>query len=166
MYRFDYDADGSDQASVAPMVFHVKVYSIADKYDVLALKLQAREKFAKLVKTCWDMEDFPDAITEIYSPTHGIDRGLRDLVVEIVSKHIHALLKRQDFQDLLEETLGFAADVIRLIAPRLLIKKYRCPSCYKIWEAVLSPGGYYGCMTCGTFRTNWERHVEPDSTPD
>lgn len=51
MYRFDYDAGGSDQASAPPMVFHVKVYRIADKYDVFALKSHAREKFAKLVKT-------------------------------------------------------------------------------------------------------------------
>ena len=34
MYRFDYDADNSDQDSVSPMIFHVKVYNIADKYDV------------------------------------------------------------------------------------------------------------------------------------
>jgi speckle-type POZ protein len=52
MYLFDYDASGSDQAPVSPMIFNVKVYSIADKYDVPMLKSQAREKFEKVVKTC------------------------------------------------------------------------------------------------------------------
>ena len=58
MYRFDYDAGGIDQALVSPMIFNVKVYSIADKYDVQMLKSQAKEKFKKVVKTCWNMDDF------------------------------------------------------------------------------------------------------------
>jgi hypothetical protein len=52
MYLFDYDASGRDQAPISSMIFNVKVYSIADKYDVPMLKSQAREKFEKVVKTC------------------------------------------------------------------------------------------------------------------
>jgi speckle-type POZ protein len=59
MYLFSYDASGSDQARASPMIFNVKVYSIADKYDVVALKSQAKEKFEKAAKSCWSMEDFP-----------------------------------------------------------------------------------------------------------
>lgn len=162
MYRFDYDAGGSDQASVSPMIFHLKVYSIADKYDVLVLKSQASEKFAKLVKTCWDMDDFPCAITEIYSSTYGTDRGLRDLVIETVCEHIYALLEKQDFQTVLEETPGFAADVTRVIAqcvPSKNCRCYRCPNCGKSWEAVLSPRGSYRCLYCGSYRADWELNV-------
>lgn len=159
MYRFDYDAGGSDQDSVSPLIFHAKVYSIADKYEVLVLKSQAREKFAKLVRTSWDMDDFPYAITEIYSSTYGTDRGLRDLVVGIVCEHIYALLEKQDFHTVLEETLGFAADVTRLIAKYTKnVRCYKCPYCFKIWEAVLSSGAYC-CLGCGTSRADWEHQM-------
>lgn len=106
------------------------------------------------------MDDFPYAITEIYSSTDRTDRGLRDLVVEIVSEHIHALLKKQDFQAVLEETLGFAADVTRFIAQE--VKKfrcYRCPSCRNIWEAAISPGDSYYCLRYGVHRSDWEKRV-------
>jgi hypothetical protein len=45
MNHFNYDAGGGDQAPVSPMTFNVKMYSVADKYDVPALKSQAREEF-------------------------------------------------------------------------------------------------------------------------
>jgi speckle-type POZ protein len=157
MYLFDYGASGSDQARASPMVFHVKVYSIADKYDVVALKSQAKEKFERAAKSCWNMEDFPLAISEVYSLTPATDRGLRDLVVEIVCTHIDALLVRQDFRNVLEETVGFAADVTQLIASTL--KEYRCPSCTNHWKAVLSGGSTYYCVRCSNSRTNWEQYV-------
>lgn len=53
------------------MIFNARVYGIADKYDVPALKSQAKEKFEKVVETCWDMDDFPHAIAEVYSSTPG-----------------------------------------------------------------------------------------------
>lgn len=151
MYRFDYDAGGSDQAPVSPMIFNVKVYSIADKYEVLMLKSQAREKFEKLVKACWDKDDFPYTIAEIYSSTLGTDRGLRDLVVEIVCEHINELLEKQDFQTVLEETVGFAADVTRLMVGSFKkCRWYRCRQCLKSWHAALSPGRTHMCMYCGS----------------
>ena len=157
MYLFDYGASGSDQARVSPMIFHVKVYSIADKYDVVALKSQAKEKFEKAAQSCWNMEDFPPAISEVYSSTPATDRGLRDLVVEIVCTHIDALLLRQDFRNVLEETIGFAADVTQFIASAF--KEYRCQGCTNRWKAVLPGGSAYHCVHCGRSCADWEPHV-------
>ena len=160
MYRFDYDASSSDQASVSPMIFHVKVYSIAEKYDVPMLKSQAREKFEKTAKTCWNMDDFPHALTEVYSSTPRTDRGLRDLVIDIVCRHIKALLEKQDFQTVLDETVGLAADVSRHLAHEEAFTQcrcYRCPVCCKTWKSVLSPGTTYRCILCGSSYQSWER---------
>ena len=157
MYLFDYDAGGSDQARTSPMIFNVKVYSIADKYDVVALKSQAKEKFEKTAKSCWNMDDFPPAISEVYSSTPATDRGLRDLVVEIVCTHIDALLVRQDFRNVLEETVGFAADVTQRIASTF--KEYKCPNCTNQWKAVLSGGSTYYCVRCSSSRANWDQYI-------
>jgi len=118
MYRFDYDGSGNDQGRVSPMLFNVQVYGIADKYGILALKSVAKEKFDKAVRTCWDMDDFAHVITEIYSSTPSTDRGLRDTVVDVAltdrglrdtvvdvaHEHIRALLEKDDFRGVLEET--------------------------------------------------------------
>jgi speckle-type POZ protein len=159
MYRFDYDAGSSDHASASPMIFHVKVYSIADKYDVPMLKSQAREKFEKVAETCWNMDDFPHALTEIYSSTPRTDRGLRDLAVEIVCRQIKTLLEKQDFQTVLDETLGLAADVSRYMANGKALTQcrcYQCPACGNRWEAVLSPRTTYHCIHCGSSYPSWE----------
>jgi speckle-type POZ protein len=157
MYLFNYDASGGDQARASPMIFNAKVYSIADKYDVVALKSQAKEKFEKAAESCWNMEDFPPAISEVYSSTPATDRGLRGLVVDISYTHIDALLARQDFRNVLEETVGFAADVTQLIASSF--KEYKCPNCANRWKAVLSGGSTYYCVRCGGSRANWEQYA-------
>ena len=130
LYHFDY------QASISPMIFNAKVYSIADKYDIPTLKSQAVEKSRKSVETCWSMDDFPHAIREIYSSTPGNDRGLRDLVVKIACEHMETLSKQPDFRILLEEACGFAADVVLFMAKHRFkhTKTYECPNCLNSWE--------------------------------
>lgn len=162
MYTFDYDASGSAQNSSSPMVFNVKVYSIADKYDVPALKSQAKQKFETAVETCWDMDDFPDAIAQVYHSTPSTDRGLREVISGAACEHVNELLLKQGFRDVLEETVGFASDIAQLLAKRQKQnqgqsqrQRYRCPGCNKQWEAVLSSGTYYYCIHCGGRYSNW-----------
>ena len=168
MYSFDYDASGSADSSASPMVFNVKVYSVADKYDVPALKSQARQKFETTAKTCWDMDDFPDAVVQVYNSTTSIDRGLREVVVDIACEHIDELLSKQGFRDVLEETLGFASDVAQFLAKDQKNTsqkkpvgqgKYQCPSCALQWEATLATGRSYYCPSCGNPYSNWGSYV-------
>lgn len=159
MYRFDYDA--SDQDEVPPTVFNAKVYGIADKYDVATLKLQAKEKFKQAAETRWRMDDFPHAITEVYSSTPATDRGLRDMVIRVVCGHIDVFLEKQEFNDVLEETVGFAADVTRFIVKEHKgVKEYHCPSCRQSWKTALLEGRIYYCQRCGTFRSDWGSHTQ------
>lgn len=116
MYSFDYDGSGNDQERMSLMVFNVEVYAIAEKYDVVALKLRAEEKFDKAVRTCWDMEDLVHCVIDIYNSTPFTDRGLRDIVVDVAHEHIAVLLEKDDFQTVLEGTHCFAADLTRIMA--------------------------------------------------
>src|SRR5436189_3099842 len=112
MYTFEYGSTGNE---ISPMLFHVRVYSIAEKYGISALKLEAKDKFSKVAVTCWDMDDFPDVASEIYSSTPPEDRGLRDIVTGVAHAHIVKLLKKDDFNNTFQETPGFAADVAQLL---------------------------------------------------
>ena len=165
MYTFDYDASSSAENTSSPMVFNVKVYSIADKYDVPALKSQAKQKFKTTVETCWDMDDFPYAVAQVYNSTPSVDRGLRDVVVAVACKHTSQLLSKQGFRDVLEDTVGFASDIAQLLAKSQercesrSQNKYRCPNCGKQWEAVLPSTGSYYCIYCGRGYPNWTSYV-------
>jgi speckle-type POZ protein len=161
MYTSDYDASGSAENSASPMVSNAKVYSIADKYDVPSLKSQAEEKFKTTVETCWNMDDFPYAVVEVYNSTTSIDRGLRNVITEVACEHINELLSKQGFRDVLEEIIGFASDVAQHLA-RIPVKseergqkKYKCPSCGNQFEGTLVLGNNYYCMHCGDGDDNW-----------
>jgi speckle-type POZ protein len=152
-------------ASISAMIFSVKVYSIADKCDVPALKMQAKEKFEKAVKTCWNMDVLPRAVSEIYDSTPETERGLRDPVTEIVCKHIKTLLEKQDFKNVLEETAGFAADITRLMALEAGSGKsqcYKCPNCGESWETAVSPQSINCRLGCGNCLSNWGQYVATD----
>jgi speckle-type POZ protein len=108
------------------------------------------------------MDEFPHAIPKICSSTPETDRGPRDLVVEIVCKHINALLEKPDFQTVLEETVGFAADITRLKAHGGSFEKYqcyKCPNCGNRWEAALSPKTTYYYIRCGNSRSSLGQYV-------
>ncbi len=52
IYTFDYNNSDNNYKQILSILFNIKVYSIAKKYDNLTLKLQAKKKFNKAVKTC------------------------------------------------------------------------------------------------------------------
>jgi len=162
LYGFEYDASGHDKSIFSPMVFNVKVHTIAEKYDIQPLIVQAKDKFEKAARACWDMDDFPQAISEIYTSTPFHNRELRDLVIGICAEHIDALLGKQAFLDTLGGGTDFAADLTRSMAStssRKRMDKYKCPSCGKEWEAVLPFKGSCYCMRCGNSRSDWKAYV-------
>lgn len=158
MYTFDYDSSGRGEDSNSPMVFNVRVYSIADKYDVQALKKQAKRKFENTVQNCWDMDDIPDAVAQVYASTLTSDRGLREVVSAVAGKNISRLLSKQKFRDVLQETTGFASDLVEGLTRERLEnqKSYKCPHCYKIWDyTALSDNTHYYCIHCGHGSSDW-----------
>jgi ribosomal protein S27E len=148
------------------MLFNVKVYQIADKYVVPHLKQRAKEKFETIVKTCWQMDDFPVAIAEAYKCTLKTDRGLREPLVKISMEHMDELLKNEAFVDVLENTVGFASDLATMLAKRKAVnpktKAYRCPDCSSKWmvDASTVQKVTY-CIGCGT-TLKWSSYVVHD----
>ncbi|EFQ96930.1 hypothetical protein MGYG_08855 [Nannizzia gypsea CBS 118893] len=93
MYEADYDASGSNN-----MLFHARVYKVAEKYIIPDLKEKALEKFEAAVRTCWGTDDFPSAIEEVYTSIPAIDRVLRDVISQTAFENIESLLRKDGFQ--------------------------------------------------------------------
>ncbi|PVH91084.1 hypothetical protein DM02DRAFT_546495, partial [Periconia macrospinosa] len=163
IYTHDYNAIGEGVSS--PMLFNINVYGLADKYDVPELKSRAKQKFENTVEICWDMDDFPYAITQVYQSTPLSDRGLRELVVDTACKHIQSLLCKQEFCNVLSDTAGFASDMVHLLVknqkkPQPQIRKeYRCPSCGHQWQGPVPSGLTCDCPHCSRSRSDWNSHV-------
>ena len=155
MYIFDYNLSGISWDGFSPMVFNIKVYSIADKYDIPALQVLAKEKFEKAVRVCWDMADFPDAIAQVYDSTPG--QELRKGIESMVCIHIDELLSKLRFRNVLEETVEFASAIVQQLNKNRAssCKKYRYPSCNKQWEAILPKGSCCYYTHCGKNRSDW-----------
>lgn len=155
MYGYRYDGSGRGRAS--PMLFHIKVYHVADKYGIPKLKQRAREKFKTMVQACWQTDEFPNAIAEAYTTTPQADRGLRDPLLEICQDHIDDLLRHDEFCQVLDEIVGFAADLVPCLARRNSANgetpKYKCPECSAQWrlERCTDHDLKY-CPFCGSYR--------------
>ncbi|KAF4499120.1 ARM REPEAT PROTEIN INTERACTING WITH ABF2 [Fusarium agapanthi] len=108
-YCFDYESPADSSA----MTFHAKVYQIADKYDIEALKRLASTKYGTSIDAGREMDSFPDAIELAYTTTPPGDRRLRDIAVEVTIKRIGTLMSQDAFSEMLSANSDLAADIIR-----------------------------------------------------
>ncbi|KAF2254762.1 hypothetical protein BU26DRAFT_144802 [Trematosphaeria pertusa] len=115
--------------SFAPVLLaHAKLYSIADRYIILALKDLALHKLHKDLmnfhfspQRAERTRDIVELARFAYSNDNTMDRGddghlddLRELVVEFMVLQIHIMEKSGEFEELLEEGGQFVLDFWRL----------------------------------------------------
>ncbi|KAG4272582.1 hypothetical protein FPRO04_10535 [Fusarium proliferatum] len=109
LYCFDYESPADSPA----MMFHAKVYQIADKYDIEALKRLAATKYGTSIDAGWEMDSFPDAIELAYTTTPPGDQRLRKIAADVVMKRIGTLMSQDVFCKMLSANPDLAADIIR-----------------------------------------------------
>lgn len=156
MYGRDYDSSGNSSGRISPILFNIKVYLVADKYGIETLKRLSKEKFDKVASSCWDMDDFPHAITEVYIESSHAE--LQNTIAMVAHQHVRELLKKEDFQLVLSETSGFASHLLRLVTSSSGTT-YRCPSCGGEWEARLPSSNSAHCLLCGRYDSDWDAHI-------
>jgi len=101
-------ASAEDINPIEPqLLVHAKVYALAEKYQISALKALARRKFAAQVNHHYTSDEFPDAMAEVYESTVDSDRGLRDVVLATFRKHPE-IAKRADVEEVVREMPGLA----------------------------------------------------------
>lgn len=94
------------------IIDHVKVYALAEKYNIAALKSLARNKFQSAVSTHWDTADFAAAIHVVYTTTIAEDTGLREIVISTLQRHA-ALIKKPEVEATLRELNGLSFDLLK-----------------------------------------------------
>jgi hypothetical protein len=77
--------DSDDYVDDSYPVFHVRIYALAERYDVSDLKSLALDKFNKVVQPGVLPDEFLHSVEEAYLSTIPEDRGMRDAII----KHFH-----------------------------------------------------------------------------
>ncbi|KAF2810732.1 uncharacterized protein BDZ99DRAFT_386582, partial [Mytilinidion resinicola] len=94
------------------LVFHAKMYALADKYNVKGLKLLAQERFTAAVETGWTHEEFPAATRVVFETTLDTDVGLREPLVKVLLEH-SALLDQPEVEAVVKDIPGLAYDLLK-----------------------------------------------------
>ncbi|KFY28058.1 hypothetical protein V491_00664 [Pseudogymnoascus sp. VKM F-3775] len=118
MYTGDYTDDSSPSLSSEgddlELLKHLRVYALADMFQIENLKTIACKKFQQQLQHHWISDTFVDCIREVYMTSRDSD-ATRKAVVNVVSSH-QELVKKQPFQDLIREVGDFAVDLIIAMA--------------------------------------------------
>jgi hypothetical protein len=85
------------------MTFAVKVYAVADKYDVKGLQHQAASKLKNVLDPNKNIKDFVAAIKEVDESTNPADPTLWNIAISAIKANITMLRKHNEFLDLVFE---------------------------------------------------------------
>ncbi|EEU40679.1 uncharacterized protein NECHADRAFT_33838 [Fusarium vanettenii 77-13-4] len=95
------------------MTLPLRLYIMADKYDVPALRLLARDRFYRAVELEWEhAECFPDVVDELYLGTPQTDTAMREIVCRIVGSRILSDRVRDKMRPVMEKHGDFAVGVM------------------------------------------------------
>ncbi|RFU33137.1 hypothetical protein B7463_g3156, partial [Scytalidium lignicola] len=125
LYRLDYDDNRLDTvggASVAEqptglnsvsLLVNAKIYIIADKYDIQALKEWAVVKYKEVLPATWNSNSFIESAILVFENTPESDQMLREVIIRKASENAKTLFDRGEFVALLQSHGYFAAEVLR-----------------------------------------------------
>jgi hypothetical protein len=113
------EAEGTISASVLEKssiddsypIFHVRVYALAEFYDVPALKELALEKFNRVIQDNSQPDRFLEGVEEAYESTIQEDRRLRDAIVNFFYTHSD-LVNEERVQEILQKTNSLTYDLL------------------------------------------------------
>ncbi|KAK8150882.1 hypothetical protein G3M48_004559 [Beauveria asiatica] len=111
-FKYIYTGDSDDDE----LSKDVRVYELAQYFQIQGLKQYALEKFQPKVERLWVSERFVDCIRDVYASTVNKDCKMRQMVVNVTHNHLDELWDKV-FEDLLREGGDFVVDVMAQIKP-------------------------------------------------
>ena len=147
------------------MPFNIRVFALAQKYDIEPLRIFAKQRFEKLAKADPVGDGFSQAVKLLYEETTDVDsheKQLREVAVNFAREHYKTLMKEDSgFQAILDEVTGFGADVAAALSVNNAnenservhssLNKYMCASCQCVVEMKIPDHRkYLYCLKCGS----------------
>ncbi|KAH7163338.1 hypothetical protein B0J13DRAFT_669926 [Dactylonectria estremocensis] len=91
----------------------LRIYVMADKYDVPLLRLLARDRFYRAAELLWeDAECFPDVVDELYRLTPETDTAMREIVCRLVGNRVNESPIRDKMRAVMREHGDFTVGVM------------------------------------------------------
>ncbi|KAF9872000.1 hypothetical protein CkaCkLH20_10632 [Colletotrichum karsti] len=95
------------------LFLHLRLFIMADKYDVPALKLLARERFYRSAEHTWEVADeFPNIVDEIYTNTTEAEVAMREIVCRLVGSRLTCDDARKRMEWVMKKHGDFAVGVM------------------------------------------------------
>ncbi|KAH7171234.1 hypothetical protein EDB81DRAFT_877233 [Dactylonectria macrodidyma] len=95
------------------LLLSLRLYGMADKYGVPALKLLARDRFYRAAELAWeDTKCFPEVVDELFCHPPETDMTLRDIVCRLVGSRLHDSQVRDKIWPLMRQHRDFAFGVM------------------------------------------------------
>ncbi|RSL38682.1 hypothetical protein CEP54_016394, partial [Fusarium duplospermum] len=113
MYKEDADDSDADDAASddSHLIIHVRVFALAEKYDIPPLKVLSLKKFKAAIQLYWKSKYLAEAAREAYTSTIADIQDMRKAVVDILFTQ-RALLDEEYIRGLLREVPDIAFDLL------------------------------------------------------
>ncbi|OPB42614.1 hypothetical protein A0O28_0037330 [Trichoderma guizhouense] len=117
IYRGEYILDAAvplgSKADDDDLLKDIRVYELADYFQIENLKNYAFQNFKTRIKTLWVSENLIDCIQEVYKLPSNVSYGIRTEIAKIVRKNLIDLWDRKAFRNLIREGGQFVIDIMK-----------------------------------------------------
>lgn len=100
-----------------PPLLHVKVYCLAEKYNLTGLRVSALEKFKASSRELWHTKGFLEAAREAYTTDGTFDKDLCNVVIGIFATRLRPLLQKGGASALLLDMPALALHLLKFPSP-------------------------------------------------
>ena len=111
------------------LAIHSRLYGLGSKYDIAPLLAAALKRFQSAAKHGVDKEDLALAIRITFGSTSKTDRGLRDLVMQVIFDNICDLLEYESFVNAIKNLNGLMLKIVKYQTYKRFVKKIACRIC-------------------------------------
>ncbi|KAK4097184.1 hypothetical protein N658DRAFT_527229 [Parathielavia hyrcaniae] len=107
------EADRRELHTERDLYLHLRLYVMADKFNVPALKQLAQDRFYRVAKLSWEtLECFPTIVGELYTWTLDTDFGLREIVCSLVASGMWSDEQKGRLEWVMRKHGDFAVEVL------------------------------------------------------